>query len=133
MDNLPIINVWYNNKMFTDIESIDYYLNLILIATHDERNKLFLDLSKDDFEILPFIGVYDEEQRPIFVGDIISGYVCVDYEWYETKGTVLAHAGGYILEEDDELGFPISMLEVTQIYKLGNVYENPELLRYSHE
>jgi len=78
----------------------------------------------DQFELRQYIGRNGEGGKKIYEGDICSAWDSF-IEWVGVIVWADLHAGFY-LEENQDSAVPVSSL--TRYRRLGNIYENPELL-----
>ncbi len=89
--------------------------------------------SKKSFTILQFTGLIDSAGKDIYEGDIIKTATGKNESGYEVKwgkrecGFTLIHAK----RESDDWGVYTSNIELNQpqFEIIGNIYENPELLK----
>lgn len=81
---------------------------------------LFLPLEREDLELMQFTGLLDKNGKEIYEGDVVNeGVDNLNYEVAFQQG------GFWLLERDNEMGWP----ESGDIEIIGNIYENPELLK----
>ena len=129
---IPKFKVWHKElKMMFEVKSLVFTLNLATIAS---KNDLFPSrtCSFDDIFLMQSTGLFDNStpKKEIFESDIV--------EW-EHKDTGQLVRG--IVKYDTELGFwgmtdvrfnrlkSIGYLANQRVTVLGNIYENPELMK----
>lgn len=108
--------VWDGTKY-----SIEPRLDLVLLNTQTKECSV-VGFNK---VIQQFTGLYDEKGKNIYEGDIVKIYVSGIY----TKGTVIFYKGAFMVE--DTCGFkhyPDKWILV-ELEIIGNIFENPELLK----
>lgn len=85
-------------------------------------------LTKGEFEIMQFTGLYDRTKKPIYEGDIVEWKPVVLER--KMRGKVIWHegSGAWFVKDDlgdyDHLGLLLNIK--TEV--IGNVFEHPELL-----
>ncbi|EUJ51821.1 YopX family protein [Paenilisteria rocourtiae] len=114
-------------------------------------NVLFGDLGHDDSivnvtdDVLleQYTGLKDKNGSKIFEGDILritemsEGYKSAELEVKEFKAPVVFDDYGWIVYDKEDTGYPLVILDRafdsigadTEIEILGNIYDNPELLK----
>lgn len=86
--------------------------------------------SRRPFKLLPFIGVTDREGKEIFEGDIVE-YTWARYEpgWETTTGEVYFSEGIFYIDRLMEFAMNDCNFAKDSLKVLGNIYQNPELLK----
>lgn len=86
----------------------------------------------DDYEVQSFVGLQDKNNKDIYEGDIVTH----DFRYHfditgERKGVVKFENGGFsplpkdhIEDEDDFYSYYVTNYQV-----IGNIFENPDLLK----
>ena len=84
--------------------------------------ELFLD---DKYIVQQFTGMIDEDGKDIYEGDIIF---CKVYYGIENRiGIVDYFASSFIVDWRNQIDDPLD--EIPDIKVIGNIFENPELLK----
>lgn len=73
----------------------------------------------NEFELMGYTGENDKNDKEIYLSDIVEEEIESEYGKGIMKHEVEFHAGAY---------YPISMQPSDTFKKIGNIYENPELL-----
>ena len=105
---------------FTDDSIKIWYIN-------KDGEEMFCNPQKADIELMQCTGLKDKNGNEIYEGDIVN---CVEYEccgkieWNEEE------AGFYFCTLFEDGGFQEERLYdyVEELWVIGNIYENPELL-----
>ena len=79
---------------------------------------------QDDFILMQYTGLHDKNGKEIYEGDIIIGFCTGNYPAIVECD---APDGGYNIRELD--GQYIDIDSNTSVKVIGNIYENPELLK----
>lgn len=105
-----------------------------VFETYEEISELFLALSADDgfYSIMQSTGLYDENGKEIFEGDIIrtSAYVCIvsfgEYTYFEDEDTQTTEIGFYLsfLNVKPATYAPFDNYYWANCEVIGNIYEN---------
>ena len=123
-----------NKEMWTAEDLIDNEYNLYADGRIEyhllsyENNKC---IKTDDFILMQFTGLHDKNGKEIFEGDILSWEAGSDE--YD-RGHVYYYRGGFFISFEKtphhSTSEPVAdELENYKIEVLGNIYENPELLK----
>jgi uncharacterized phage protein (TIGR01671 family) len=86
-----------------------------------------LDVDSEHFEIVQFTGLEDKNGKEVFEGDIIRVTYDMDGE-IETYLSPVVFEGGAFGDKFDCF-FSYSFIPSFQMEVLGNIFENPELLK----
>ena len=81
------------------------------------------------FELMQYTGLKDKNGKEIYEGDIVEMGYFADEPTY-TKGEVVFHEGAFLLKDKESCTH--GMVPDWTV-KLGNIYENPELLKPKEE
>lgn len=115
-----------NEKPYYSCEHQNWCFNVDFNQKEEVENRLTWDVNSDDWEIMQYTGLKDKNGKEIYEGDIIK---CKSYttEKIFTWPNVLGMTGcgchdGWGYEIPDEM-------EEGNIKIIGNIYENPELLK----
>lgn len=101
------------------MEHFDYEMNKVLPLG------LYLPLTDEDAEFMQYTGLKDKNNKEIYEGDILKG---INYDINRPKefiGTVEYNWNRFIVNAK---GFPLYDINTT-LEVIGNIYENPELLK----
>ena len=81
-----------------------------------------------DCEIMQFTGLKDSEDVEIWEGDVVR--VCIEqlFDDVEKVGIVIYDAPAFKIDFPDE-GVTIGIVDEYSMSVIGNIYENPELLK----
>jgi len=117
-----------NDKEMFKVEQITFANNC------DEFGASILDKHNDfhkikDIELMQFTGLKDKNGKEIYEGDILTSNYIVSWN-NKLCGFIVKHSNkllGYPLYETGGL-LDLSLTEI-----LGNIYENPELLKEKNE
>lgn len=116
-----------SKKMFP-VMMIDFGQSYVMI---EEINGLWCERDFDEIELMRFTGLKDKNGREIYEGDIVRYECCpeiyVEEVIYDNK-----HCNFGTIDKDGEtfsFGALISDIHVGCFEVIGNIYENPELLR----
>ena len=132
MNNPAKMRVWdgerflYNLAIFRPT-IIDYNLNRTMIAEFHPALGV-ISYKGAALAVQYFTGLCDEDGKEIWEGDIVSMELEEDKDSpaYTTYSTVIFKDGMYTTTWDDV--YPLS-LNANFIKVIGNIYENPELLK----
>lgn len=108
-------------EWLTNHEILDYNPRAVTI------NHIFnhIDLNEDDIIYQQYSGIYDINVKEIYEGDIIQRDLVIDQvyvcEYSEEECA-------YVLRYYDDI---IYLSDFKNIKIVGNIFENPELLKYS--
>ncbi|HDU3339538.1 TPA: hypothetical protein RFL22_000806 [Listeria monocytogenes] len=78
-----------------------------------------------------FTGLTDENGKKIFEGDIVE-IIEIDafgnLDWNRLKGKVMFSEGAWLVTDSGSFAIPL-WSEINEIEVIGNIHENPELLK----
>lgn len=136
---IPKFRAWYvlAEEMIDEILMISFVRKEIIGKFRDGSTSVPLkfedERNSEDVNLMQSTGLFDKNGKEIFEGDIIAtgpDIVCMKRHstlgfYVEQKGKVELIADGAVLEEFEEDAKEIAdNLEI-----IGNIYENPELLK----
>lgn len=75
-----------------------------------------------------FTGLTDENGKKIFEGDIVEIDVHDHLGWNVIKGKVIFLEGAWLVTDSGSFAIPL-WSEINEIEVIGNIHENPELLK----
>ena len=117
------LKVWDKiDKCFAPIEEIHFTTKWVAIPVNDEDGGHLEQRSFDDVEIIQFTGLLDKNGVEIYEGDIVVNnginweIVWKDCGWHMQQ--IGKPSNGYIF-----------LIEHPHSEVIGNIYENPELLK----
>lgn len=109
-------------KLFLDVEA--HFSNEVSITPDDESRGHFrpaqFEADQTRIQLLQYTGLKDKNGTEIYEGDLI------DEPGAWGARTVVWRWAGWALEEDGEF-YAIQVLDEMEV--IGNIYENPELLK----
>jgi hypothetical protein len=122
------------NKEMLKVDIIDFFLEQIRILQKDAS---CFSMKFKNVEIMQSTGFHDKNGVEIFEGDVLScGYLFTgspfeeEDEYEEEKGVVKFLNCGFNIEfKNCNALFIDIMLNYEDIEVIGNIYENPELLK----
>ena len=122
------------NKEMLKVDIIDFFLEQIRILQKDAS---CFSMKFKNVEIMQSTGFHDKNGVEIFEGDIInSGYLFKgspfeeEDEYEEEKGVVEFFNCGFNIEFKNHTNLFIDIiLSCEDLEVIGNIYENPELLK----
>lgn len=89
------------------------------------------DTQWQNLEIMQFTGLRDKNGTEIYEGDIVEAY-SKNFPRIGITGVVCYGEGEYEIETINDPKWPVaSIVVVEDIRVLGNIYQNPELLKES--
>lgn len=111
-----------------DFVSFEGNLYTQATRTYDTPNKEIEPMKKAQYELMQFTGLTDRNGKEIYEGDVVK-YRMFDYPFQYKNGgyknyEVRFSDGSWEIEEDLSLRQYCKECEV-----VGNIYENPELLK----
>lgn len=124
----------YNNKIY-DVFAIDFFHSTGQIVSLDRKETLMCKINLDN--LIQCTGLKDINGKLIYEGDIVSVKVeTQDFfgedEYYSEnyKGEIILEKGEIAIDVIDTTKHPISLYYHAKGCKIiGNIYENPELLK----
>lgn len=123
-----------SNKEILKIDVIDFYFKEIRVLPDDSNN---FSMKFKNVEIMQSTGFHDKNGMEIFEGDILNcGYLITgspfeeNDEYKEEQGIVTFVNCGFNIEFNKyNTLFVDIILTCEDIEVIGNIYENPELLK----
>jgi len=117
----------YKNKIY-EVIAIFFDINQVQLK---RENCLSIDVAMIDCKLLDFTGLQDVTGRDIYEGDIVDvGKVMQRLCIIEFKNAKFVLK----FQDDFEVGSPTDIdMFIDRIRIIGNIYENPELLKYDEE
>jgi uncharacterized phage protein (TIGR01671 family) len=113
-----------------EVVKLDYFTDTISVVKGPGQPVYAFGF--DRVEILPFTGLKDKDGKDIYEGDILSFFVNTKYGRFQKRGVVRVDTiagGASIMDLPHELdGMPLDFLALYPEV-IGNIYENPELLK----
>lgn len=115
-------------------------LNVTGIMTYSNRDELDISFKnplgrgffkKEDIELLRYTGEKDKKGTEIYNGDILK---CLDHDENEYITTVRFDSGAYVIDVNQSeydytaIGWALER-DVLEAERIGNKWENPELLK----
>jgi len=83
----------------------------------------------NDMEIIQYTGLKDKNKKEIYEGDVVILYNW-DEDCWDVLRTVEFSEGSFMVTDIDNSGTcSIQMVELSECRIIGNIYENPELLK----
>ena len=106
---------WYEGKMY---EVFEINISGSTVAISLPRFPFIQDVIPD--ELMQYTGLKDKNGNEIYEGDVIRHEFEGEYGPYEHRDTVEYHEGAF---------YPICEKPGNEFEVIGNIYENPELLK----
>lgn len=116
----------YNNKIY-DVFAVDFFNKTAQLVSLDRAETLFTKVDTD--KLFQCTGLRDNTDKLIFEGDIVKFSSIYGHGIFKIKWSDELSTFGY---EDDETNFSeLGRLyqEAAYVEVIGNIYENPELLK----
>ncbi len=107
---------WYKDKITTSVDTIEFLHGGIRVSDGCYR----IGWQGKDCELREFTGLHDKNGKEIYEGDVVrlfGGEYCQGY--YEHDQTIVVKSAYDI----------VAMEESENVQLLGNVWDNPELLK----
>ena len=121
---------YHNNNKIYDVSAIDFTRSRGEIVSLDKMETLMCKLDLNN--LIQCTGLKDKNGKLIYEGDIVKG-TCGVY-WGLMVVEYLENRASFIYRRLDGKYYPLSMLGECNFEELlGNVYENPELLKEYQE
>lgn len=98
-----------------------------VFATKNHKSYKFKD-DTCEFTLLPYIGLKDKNDIQIFKGDIVS---MIDRHANPYEGVVTFCDGMWTIDDGILIGGHMNSFDQREV--IGNMYDNPELLKVKHE
>lgn len=122
------------NKEMLKVDIIDFFLEQIRILQKDAS---CFSMKFKNVEIMQSTGFHDKNGVEIFEGDVLNcGYLFTgspfeeEDEYEEEKGVVTFFNCGFNIEFKNHINLFIDIiLSCEDLEVIGNIYENPELLK----
>ena len=83
--------------------------------------------------VCQFTGLYDKNGRKIFEGDILGGFLDEEYPEHETIVVVEWHENMWVTRQGKYLPDLLELCDLDCFEVIGNIYDNPELLKGGNE
>ena len=116
---------WPNNQRSWDFRFLDSGGNVVIFATGNDEEYYKYEDKEKDLIVQLFTGVLDKNGKEIYEGDIIRLIDKITLD-----GIVSFIAGMFVLDFPDQTDSgPIGFLETLGMEVIGNIFENPELLK----
>lgn len=112
-------------KMFP-VGIIDYSIQSVYI---EEPNEMYCERDFDEVELMQSTGLFDKNGKEIYEDDIVRITLTDGFRYVVGEDGAVKYKLGafYILNGLDE--YLISDFHIDDIEVVGNIYENPELLK----
>ena len=99
----------------------------------EERNHSGEVYPIEDLEVLQFTGLHDNNGKEIYEGDYIKLHGGLRLEYYPDNGAVIYNISSFVMKAKNDSDvfqhFSLNYSDGTEIEVIGNIYENPELLK----
>ncbi len=105
---------WFAGKMWQVIR-IDFLSGRVYLSEDGQNEDTYSDFTKEDFVLMQYTGLKDKNGKKIYEGDILE---------YKNTG-----AWGRFVVKWDKRGFWDCGIDYKNSKIIGNLFENPELLR----
>lgn len=121
-------------EMFRDIAFIDFNKNLLGVNYKVSKLTTRLDIEAlDKFILMQSTGLKDKNGTEIYEGDVIANQNKEPENWYISHHEVVWHDTGFMGKQICSSGSHIGLAHWTRgedgYVVIGNIYENPELLK----
>ena len=113
-----------NKKQMVDVALINYATKCITYALTKKGSMLtIVDENFSNIELLQYIGLKDKNNKEIYEGDIVK----IDRQLFRVS--YMEEKASYMLDEvDSYMSDYLSNYDINKLEKVGNIYENVELL-----
>ncbi|HEG5930346.1 TPA: hypothetical protein SE308_000714 [Campylobacter jejuni] len=97
-----------------------------VLLVYEDREHEFLESWYDDIEIELWTGLYDKHGKKIYEGDILENKMTMEDLPYKV---VFKWGAFYLVEIDENDEDLMDEFLFTELEVIGNIHENPELLK----
>ena len=117
---------WLTNVVCLNLGT---WKDIVLIDPRGHNNQTYSQ-STENVVIQQYIGQKDSEGREVYEGDILEDWYNEDYSSYKVTGQVAwsdGHCGFIVIDTKENAHLFIEELIKGKV--IGNIFENPELLK----
>lgn len=99
------------------------------ISSYDKVLDLYeeLDCKREDSILVQYTGLKDKNEKEIYEGDVVEGFKETSESCYNVKSHVYFQDGCPTVRVDKN--YHPCLYECSQLKIIGNIYENPELIK----
>lgn len=115
------------NEVMLPVESINFREGYVSLNEGDNSLTDTLEM----IELMQYTGLKDKNGKEIYEGDIVSFYNDEEYRFKSTNALVIYDSAAFMLEHKKLGKEYLGEMDIENmcIKIIGNIYENPELLR----
>ena len=101
---------------------------MFIIFDSTNQTEWYLPNLKDNFEVMQYTGLKDKNKKDIYEGDLVWTY---EPEEGKLSEKIIYENGSFRVNclSGDKIDYPIGSILSKYIEVIGNIFENPELLK----
>lgn len=121
---------WHGDKMHTDKDCYFTFSNghWSCYLTKEYGGSFCCDSNTEGVVLMQYVGLHDKHGKELFEGDLVNGG---DYDGSIAVGKVVYWKGMFVLEPIGKLVVGVCDIynKLSHLEKIGNIYQNPELIK----